>query len=166
MIRGIGVVLILAVSGIIGFSMGGNVIRQRRIMRELESSLIRMRGEIRCRCPVLSELCRLSAEQMSGTTKQAFGELADRLEQNHEVRPAFHQALLRIGAVPEVQRIWHEVAGAFTRFDPVQLERVLDNGILQMEQLIQQAEHTCGQTVRLYRVLGICTGIVIVILLA
>ena len=166
MIHGIGALLILGASGIIGFAMAGGVLQQRRIVRELHSCLIRMRGEIRCRCPVLSELCRLGAEHMSGTTKQAFLELADCLEENQEIRPSFHRALQRAGAVPEVQIIWMEIAGAFTRFDPAQLERILDNGIIQMEQLLQRSENMCGQAVRLYRVLGICAGIVIVILLA
>ena len=87
--EGLGAVLILAATGIIGFAMAGNVQRQKRILRDLHGILIRFRAEIRCSRPPLVNLCRLVAKSTHGAVKQSFYLLADDLERDKDVLNAF-----------------------------------------------------------------------------
>ena len=163
---GLGAVLILAAAGIIGFAMAGNVQRQKRILRDLHGILIRFRAEIHCSRPPLVSLCRLAAKSTHGAVAQSFYLLADELERDKDVLNAFDQAMQRLAVSDDVKKIWSDVANSFTRFDSEQLERILDNAVLQMERLIKHTDQTSVQTARLCRVIGVCVGIVVVILLA
>ena len=164
MTRLLGGVLICFAAGIMGFSASNAVARHCRLYRDLQRALQRMRGEIGCTRPPVSELCQLIACG-SGQSAPIFRDLGDLLRQDTQVQTALTQVFQRYGITGEVYTLWRGVMEAVTRFDAAQVLQILDAASERMAELCLQTESACRQTIRLYRVFGLCAGGTLAILL-
>lgn len=163
----IGVILVIAGCGGVGFRMAANHRQEERALRQLVGILDFMECELQYRLTPLPELCRLAAKEFSGKPGAIFLELA--LEMEAQILPdmtrCMEVALARNRELPPITRDSLKLLGkTIGRFDLEGqlkgLEAVRQDCRRNLEQLCANRE----TRLRSYRTLGLCAGAALAIL--
>lgn len=164
----IGALCVIIACGGCGFSLASQHVQRIRRMESLITVLHNMECELQYRQTPLPQLCRLSAQQISGSISKIFLLLSNELEQ--QIKPNVYRCMqvvldktdiadtLVIGAL-------QELGNNLGRFD-------VAGQILGLERIRKKCErHLADMTankayrLRSYQTLGLCAGTAIAILL-
>jgi len=164
----IGVAMVLAGCGSVGFSMAAHHRQQESSLRQMIGLLDYMECELQYRLTPLPTLCRQAAAECKGKLQQLFLELTKRLEDQLEpnVDRCMQLALKSVKDIPSYTQNALELLGhTLGRFD-------MDGQLKGLEAVRQEcrrnlAEFNCNKEFRLrsYQTLGLCAGAALAILL-
>ena len=163
----IGALMILGVSGWVGFRIAAEQRREESIQQQLIAALDYMQCELQYRRTALPELCRKAAAETTGKLREVFLNLSHELEDqiSPDVQLCMHAALVRCKSLPTTVISCLQLLGqTLGRFD-------LDGQLLGFEAVRQTCRLKldalrCNRDVRLrsYQTLGLCAGAALVIL--
>lgn len=163
----IGVGLVIAGCGGVGFKIAANHRQEERSLRQLISILGYMTCELQYRMTPLPELCRRAATGFSGTTGMIFFELADQMDAqvSPDVECCMLSALQKHKQVPQCTRTELELLSkSIGRFD---LEGQLQGLAAVRQDCVRMLEElSTDRDIRLrsYQTLGLCAGAALAIL--
>lgn len=165
----IGAVLVVLACGSCGWSMVAEQRKQERMLRQLLSLLHVMEAELQYRLTPLPELCRLAAQEVTGTLSQVFRQLAELLEGGAapEVCDCMKAVLSVHRNLPgNVRRLLYQLGRNLGRFDllgQIQGLAAIRNACQQERQKVEENK---GERFRNCQTLGLCAGAALVILFA
>lgn len=168
MLRFIGAVLVLAAGGAVGFSIAAQERREQRQLEDFARSLEMMGQELRCNLTTVDHLLLLAAAQTGGTVARIYHAAALALQQQAgpDVQTCMSAALKSSPEAPnQLRELFVYLGSTLGKFDlPGQLaglRHVHQQCTRRLEALRQgQAERH-----RSYRILGLCAGGALAILL-
>lgn len=157
----LGAILILSASGCFGFCLGAQQRREAAMLRGLCHSLKYLQWELRFRLTALPELLRLAANQAGRYVSAVFRETADELESwaYPDANSCLSAVLTRHEELPpSVSGAMKLLGASLGRFDlDGQLDGLREVGELAAENL-KLLEQDRQQNQRAYRILGLCAG--------
>lgn len=167
LLKVVGVILVIAACGGVGFRIAANHRQEERALRQLVALLDFMECELQYRLTSLPELCRQAASEFPEIPGKVFLELA--LEMESQVSPNMERcmaaALKNCKDVPPITRKELELLGkSIGRFD-------LDGQIKGLEAVrqdcrrnLQELGNNRENRLRSYQTLGLCAGAALAIL--
>lgn len=168
MLKWLGCILVIFGAG--GFGIGKTVrfYRQLRQLNELLRALELLKCEMNYTLLPIAELCKLTAERLNGTTGDFLFCYAEALEQDMTRAKAAQTAVSETKGLclaPEAQMALLELFGNLGRYDLEGENRLLELTRKRLENSLREWETEKKPLAKGYAVLGICTGIALVILL-
>ena len=164
----LGMALILCASSWTGFRAAAAVRRTDRELRQLRLDLERMRCEISCRLTPIGKLSAQLAQSNRGALGTFFSVLAKELHSGEAVEQAAETAFAKAGLSlpPEVMESLRGLFASFGSYDYAgqlrQIELTQTQVAAGIALLAEQKQARC----RSYELLGLCTGLCLVILVA
>ena len=166
-IKLVGAVCVLIGCGGCGFSMAAHYNKHIQMLKNLVVSLEYMECELQYRNTPLPQLCRMTAEHVSGKIKEVYLKLADELDA--QISPNVSLCMssvldrLDIGA-KNLYGILETLGRSLGAFDlPGQL-RALENTKKQCGDMLGKMLEGKENQIRSYQTLGLCAGAALVIL--
>ena len=160
-------VCVLLGCGGCGFGMAMQYNKKIQILRNLLASLEYMECELQYRSTPLPQLCRLTAERVSGKMKEVYLRLADELDAqvSPNARLCMSSVLDRLDLrFEKINGILEALGGSLGIFDlPGQL-RALENTKQQCREMLGKMLEGKENRIRSYQTLGLCAGAALVIL--
>ena len=163
----IGVVLVIAACGSVGFKLAGNHRREERALRQLIGILDYMECELQYRLTALPTLCRQASKEFREMPGCVFLGLAVEMEaqMSTDVTCCMSAALAKAQYVPSITKSKMELLGkSIGRFD-------LDGQLKGMEAVrrecrreLEALETNRESRLRSYQTLGLCAGAALAIL--
>jgi len=164
----IGVILVIAACGSVGFKIAANYRQEERSLRQLISILDYMEWELHYRLTALPELCRQASRVFDGLPAVAFLKLAQEMES--QIAPnmecCMSAVLEKLSNIPPITKNKMELLGkSIGRFD---LEGQL-KGLKAVRQDCRRELDALSTNresrLRSYQTLGLCAGAALAILL-
>lgn len=165
-----GIVFILFSAGSVGYGVAAALKKRCRMLNQLLSALQLLSGEIGCCGTPLPQAFALMAVSAQGAPERIFSYVAKAMDQKRWITPqmAMRRALEQEPELPPddpVVDILLELSAELGKYDRESQLAVLEKSRVRLEQLLQAVEQECSTRGKTYRVLGICTGISLAILL-
>ena len=164
----LGVILLVAGCGSVGFQLAATHIKEERSLRQLTALLDYMSCELQFHLPALPELCRKTAGQTSGALERFFVTLAGELDAqlSPDVERCIEAALQHTGNLPEKTASMFQLLGkTLGRFDLEGQVRGLEAVRQECRRSLKELEQNRGNRLRSYQTLGLCAGAAMAILL-
>lgn len=171
MLKLIGSILVLLVSSSIGFQMASRCQGRPRHLRQIISCLGSLRSHIIYACLPLHEAVAQCTNGTNGPVAVFFQKVADMLEKNGSLTP---QEIIRnilnemqgtlMLKSPEIE-VLHVLGGNLGVMNCREQEKYLLMVIEQLEQFENEAIRLRDLNTKMYRYLGVCGGLAIVIIL-
>lgn len=164
----VGVVLLIAGCGSVGFQLAASQVREERSLRQLTALLDFMACELQYHLPALPELCRNTAAQATGTLSHFFLALAGEIDAqiSPDVERCLEAALQHTEHVPDITKTMLQTLGkTLGRFDLDGQVRGLESVRLEARRQLKELEHNRSNRLRSYQTLGLCAGAAVAILL-
>lgn len=162
-----GAVLIVAACGGVGWSMAAAHRREENALHQLVGALELMKCELQQNLQPLPQLCRMAAEQCSGTVGQAFQHLAKELEDQISPNAAICMDAA-INATPKLTKLarnaLEKLGHSLGRFDLMGQLDGLEAVKLRCQSDIEDLSRDRDRRLRSYQTLGLCTGAALAIL--
>lgn len=168
MMKWIGVVLLVAGSGAVGFQLAAAQVKEERTLRQLITLLDYMSCELQYHLPALPELCRNTAVQASGSLAQFFLALAGEIDAqiSPDVVRCLDAALQQTESIPGTTKEMLQLLGrTLGRFDLDGQVRGLESVRQECRRRLKELEHNRVNRLRSYQTLGLCAGAAMAILL-
>lgn len=167
MLRTVGIVLVLC--GAIGFGAGRAVryYRQAGQLRDLQNALELLRCEMNYTLLPLPKLCDLTAKRVGGAVGEYFAAFGRLLDEGHGRQSASQGAFertRRLELPPDAEMVLLELCGGIGRYDLEGENRLLRLSAERIEAAVVRTEAEKKPLAKSSVVLGICTGLAIVIL--
>ena len=165
-IKWIGAFLVLSGCGGFGFAMAAAHRREEQALGQLIRALDFMHCELSYRMTPLPQLCKSTANAVSGPVGHVFARLATELEQ--QVSPdagcCMAAALTAVPVSPGLHEIFSDLGTTLGCFDlPGQL-RGIDAARKHSETSLRQLSENRTNRLRSYQTLGLCAGAALAIL--
>lgn len=167
MLKMLGVILVVAACGSVGFRIAANHRSEERALRQLIGILDYMECELQYRLTPLPELCRQAANEFVSIPGQVFQQLVSEMEAqiSPDLGCCMAAALEKTPNIPTITKSELELLGkTIGRFD-------LDGQLKGLEAVRQDCRRHLDslgtnreQRLRSYQTLGICAGAALVIL--
>lgn len=167
-IKWIGAILIIVGCGGFGFRMAWNYNRTMASLRQLVRALEYMQSDLEYRLTPLAELCKRTAEQLSGSLKTVYLRFARELESQIAPDAAFCMtaALQGVPDLPKATAEYLELLGkSLGQFDLQGQLRGLESLRDMCSSALAEKDAMRPQRVRSYQTLGLCAGAALAILL-
>lgn len=164
----IGVVLVLAGCGGVGFSMASYHKKQEKVLRQLVGLLDYMECELQYRLTPLPILCRQTAAEATGSLRKLFLVLTQCLEDQLEphVEGSMHIALQSVGEIPTyTQKALESLGRSLGRFDMDGQLKGLESVRQDCRRYLSELTNNRDSRLRSYQTLGLCAGAALAILL-
>lgn len=167
----LGSMLVITAGGTLGFSLAARYQRRPQQVRQLMNGVLALKSHIRYAATPLAEAFAAATGGLSGVIAELFATIGAYLAQDAGVTP--QAAIVRALAAVEPQlALKRQERQAFILFaanlgkmNREEQERYCDMLIAQLEKIEQEALNLRDQNVAMYRYLGICGGMTVVILL-
>lgn len=169
MIRWIGFVLVVSGAAATGMTMAANVKRTVNLLREWVNILREMRSEIEFHLTPLGELCGILADGASAPIKNILYSVEKKLS-DVPGRPAGIQMRESLsvngqGIPVELKKIIIDLFDALGRQDVYAQIRAIDMAQQRTQSALQSLESEKKDRCRTYRVISVCAGIAIAVIL-
>lgn len=168
MIRWLGVICILGSCGYVGFSMAGRCLGEIRSLEMLDRSLELMICQMEYRLTDIPELCDILSSACSGPVRKVFLELGKEVQKRDTPNAAVAMALA-IERTPELPPACGEILQSLStglgKMDLAGELRDLEYARSQVKQNLEARRAGREGRVKSYRVLGLCGGAALAILL-
>ncbi|SFL81390.1 stage III sporulation protein AB [Pelosinus propionicus] len=171
MLKLIGSLLVLLVSSYIGFKMASCCQERPRQLRQLITCIGSLRSHINYSCLPLHEAIKNSTNGIYGPVAEFFQQVASLLEKNPSLTP---QEIIKkvlsdmegclILKNPEIE-VLYVLGGNLGAMNCEEQENYLSLVIEQLERFENEATRLRDLNTKMYRYLGICGGLAIVIIL-
>ena len=167
MLKWIGAVLVLAGCGGWGFYAAWQTRRQERELGQLMTALELMSWELSCRQSPLPELLEAAGQAGQGTVGSVLTEAARMMRQQQfcDAGSCMDAALKRCPTQPKTDRVLLLLGNSLGRFDLSGQQAALDSVRAECQRTLQEHCKDLSQRVRSYRILGLCAGGALAILL-
>lgn len=168
MIRCIGFVLIVAGASSAGIWMASRVNQELKCYRALLSALISMQSEIRCNCSTVVYASEKASERIPAPVSDILRSISTKLKDDPTVSPGLHAhcVLRRMHEIPsEMRDIMRELFSLLGRQDLAAQLRALDLAVSRTECEINKLLSDRPDRCRTYRIMGICGGLAIAVIL-
>lgn len=166
-IKWIGAVLIIVGCAGVGFRMAWNYKRTLASLRLLVRALEYMQSDLEYRLTPLAELCKRTAEQLSGSIKAVYLAFSRELESQIAPDAAFCMtaALRSVPELPKTAAEYLELLGSsLGQFDLQGQLRGLESLRVRCSSALAEMEAMRPQRIRSYQTLGLCAGAALAIL--
>lgn len=167
-LRWLGAILIVAACGGTGFSLAAAHKKEERALQQILNALDYMESELQYKLTPLPELCRLAGKNADGVIGKVFIGLSQEMECQivPDAAGCMYAALHKAPELPNISRsILLELGKTLGCFDlPGQLKGLnscRNRCMLELEDLRRNRE----SRLRSYKILGLCTGFALAILL-
>lgn len=167
----IGSLLVLFSGTYIGFTIAGRFSQRPNQIREIVSCLTSLKSYVNYIAMPLSEALIASTNGINGPVKELFGKMAYLLEQNGCMTPeeAIQSALKDCETILSLGKTEKEILyslGANLGFiNSTEQARYISMVQEQLKEIEREAINYRDQNVKMYRYLGICSSLIIVIIL-
>ncbi len=169
MIKIIGAILILCASGGFGIFKAVQFSNQLRQLSQMLGAIEIIKCELNYTMRPLPQLCRHTAKRLSGAVSEFFLSYANYLEQGLPRTKATEYALektRRLTLPPDAVMAVLELCGTIGRYDLDGENRVLQLSGQRLRSALERFESEKRPMAKSYAVLGITTGLALVILFA
>lgn len=167
-LKWIGAAFILGSCGSLGFSIASERIREEVLLRQLLSVIRQMQWELQYRLTPLPELIRNASVHAGKTILQIMSGLAEELDRQilPDAASCMHSAIQELPGLPDsVINILNELGLSLGRFDLSGQIRGLDAVIDLCSSAMEGLRVNKSERLRCCRILGLCAGAAMVILL-
>ena len=167
-LRWIGVFLVVAGCGGVGFGMAWNYKREEKALRQVIRALERMLWELEYRMTPLPELCRLGASVSAGPVGSVLEHLSAEMEQ--QVAPdgscCMEIALRKVRDIPsKAAGALCELGSSLGAYDLPGQQKGIATVKECCQRQLEEMEGERTQRIRSYQTLGLCAGAALAILL-
>ncbi len=166
-----GSVLVIATGAILGFSLAARYKNRPQQVRQLINGIVALKSYIGYVSMPLAEAFYASSRGLSGVMGEVFVEIGNCLQRDAAITPqeAIATALSHAGDQLALRRLEQEAFILFGanlgKMNREEQERYCDMLMAQLEKIEQDALTLRDQNVAMYRYLGVCGGMAVVILL-
>lgn len=168
MLRFLGALLVLGAGGAVGFSIAAQERREQRQLEDFARSLDMMGQELRCNLTPLDNLLQLAAAQTGGMVANIYHAAAQALQRQAgpDVQACMAAALESCPEAPkQLRELFEHLGRTLGKFDlPGQLAG-LRHVHQQCMRRLDALRHGQAERHRSYRILGLCAGGALAILL-
>lgn len=167
MLKWIGAACIVLGCGVWGFCVAGRLRRQETELRQLMQAMEYMACELSCRQSPLPELLTKAADGAGGTVGQILLALARELRRQElpDAGRCMEAVLERQPPLEQTCRILSLLGASLGQFDLSGQQAALEAVRAECRRILQQHCAGLDQRVRSYRILGLCAGGALAILL-
>ena len=164
----LGVILVIAGCGGVGFRIAANHHREERSLRQLINILNYMECELQYRLTALPDLCRQAAKLFRGMPGVVFKELA--LEMDAQIAPDMDRcmsvAISKVRDIPKITfKLLESLGKSMGKFDLDGQLKGLAAARQDCKRCLDSLEVKRDTRVRSYQTLGLCAGAALAILL-
>lgn len=166
-IKWIGSIAVIAACSSFGYILSGTLSRETAVLRHLLRALEYIGCELKYRKSVLPELCVSCGGQVKGLVGNVLMRLGQELDRQilPDVETCMSSVLLPLDIPPRSKRYLMLLGESLGHFDMDGQLRSLDQLQEQIAAALEELERDKAQRLRLYRTLGICAGVALVIIL-
>lgn len=166
-----GSLMIVSAGTCIGFNLAARYVERPRQIRQLISCLLALKSHINYSAMPLPEALFQCTGGITGPVADLFHTMSELLKKNGWLTPqaAMNQALVDVGQLV-LRRQEREVLAVFSAnlggMNREEQHKSLDLVHEQLSRIQYEAEKLCEQNVKMYRYLGICGALAVIIVLA
>ena len=165
----IGMTLIVSAASWVGFGAAAGIRKSVRQLTQLKLCLELMRCEIECRLTPFRKLCTLLSASGRGEISRFFsilGTETDRGRSTSEAADAAFREIKTLQLPLAVRERLRELLASFGSFDVNGQLRMIELTQAQVEQALTALAAEKHSRCRCYRILGLCSGLALAILVA
>lgn len=165
-----GIVFVILSAASVGVKIASSLRNRCRVLRQLMDALLIMRNEISCCGTPLPQVFALMAISADGAVSRLFSNVAKAMDKQRWLTPrsameAALQSEQQLGEDQDITEVLLSLASGLGKYDRESQLQILERTKGCLETLLHMAEQECSVRSKTYKVLGICAGVSVAILL-